>query len=407
MLLRLPGRPPLPAPPVRRRDRLGLRGPVNDHDNDDDTTLLLRATSGSSDVGDNAWGLVAALSRLEAKLAHRDPAIAVRVWCAGAGGVAEPLTVAMLVSALGLRAEIVGTDLCPDAAAEAGPLPAWRLGRVPRDLRALVEPGPSGFVWGPRVRGQWRGAVGDLRDGAPAGAFDLVVCRDVLHHYRPAVARTMLVHLQQALAPGGVLLLSAVDALAAGLPLGTDSVVLIDGDGYLPEPVASSTAPLLMLTALFHPEPDDGHKAERFAHLADAFPSLGEARLAAALAASVAGDGHLARRHLQLARNDDVDGAIVTAVIEMRDDRLAEARAALQGAPPSSWLAPWLSAELLIRQQRRHEARAMLRFCLDRLDLCGDTTSPVVALLPEYAAQRVRAACVEQFQGRQSDWHRP
>lgn len=399
--------PPSTTTAPRRRDRLGLRGPGTDDDLAlaDDATLLVRATNGSVDVGDNAWGIVAALSRLESVLAHRDLDAPVTVWCAGAGGLAEPLTVAMLVSALGLQAEVLATDLCPLAAADGGPLPAWRLGRVPRDLRALLEPGPAGFVVGPLLRGQIRGVVGDLRDGAPAGAFDLVVCRDVLHHYRPAVARSMLAHLRQALAPHGVLLLSAVDALAAGLPLGSDNVVLIDGGGQLREPVAASTSPLLLLTALLHPEPDDGHKADRFAAIADAFPSLGEARLAAAIAASLAGDGRAARAHLA-AGSADVDAAVVTAVIELRDERFVEARQALEPSS-SSWLAPWLQAELLVRQHRANDARPFLRRALERLENCGDTTTPVVALMPEYDPARVRAACLDALQGRHSGWHGP
>lgn len=398
---------PAPSPPGRRRARLGLRGPAtNDDVSTDDATLLLRATSGSADVGHGGWGVVAALARLEPVIAARDLDAPVSVWCAGAGGIAEPLTVAMLVAALGLRAEILSTDLCPRGAADTGPLPAWRLGRLARDLRALVEPGPAGFVVGPLLRGQFRGVVQDLRGGAPVGPFDLVVCRDVLYHYRPAVAATMLAHLQSALAPWGMLLLSAVDALAAGLPLGSENIVIVDGGGRLCEPAATSKSPLLLLTTLLNAERDDGKNGARFAAIADEFPFLGEARLAAAVTASVAGDGHAARAHLDLAA-DDIDAPVVTAVIELRDNRLSEARAALEGAPVSSWLAPWMQAELLVRQHRASEARPLFRRALERLENCGDTTTSVVALMPQYDPRRVRAACLDLLQGCHSGWHEP
>lgn len=389
-----------------RRDRLGLRGGFGTDDHvADDATLLVRATTGSAGAGEKAWGIVAAVAYLESALADHDIDEPVRVWCAGSGGIAEPLTAALFVEAIGRHADVVATDLSPLAAADRGPLSAAQIAWLPRSVRSALAPGPDGFVVGETRNMRIRGVQGDLRAGSPADVFDLVICRDVLHHYRPAVAQQMLVHLRQATAPHGVLLLSAVDGLAAGLPLGSDSVILLDGAGQIHEPVAASLSPQLLLLGLLNDELDD-HRSERLATLADAF-NLDEARVGAAIAALVAGDSDTARRQHRLLREDDPDHAVVGALIHLHNGRLGEARAALEHAPPTSWLAPWLHATVLVQQHRSIEAHGLCQLALERLAKCGDSTTPVVALMPEYTPHRVKVACLAVLQSTSGRWHRP
>ncbi|HEY1101633.1 MAG TPA: hypothetical protein VGF99_22025, partial [Myxococcota bacterium] len=156
---------------MTRRDRLGLRGVVaSDDHRADDATLLKQATGGSAAIGQDAWGFVAALARLESTLLARGHGSTVSVWCAGAGGVAEPLTIGLLLEALDFRADVLATDVDVDAVNDDRPLPAWRIGRLPRVLRRRLRATPEGFV-ADGGSGRLRSVHGDLRDGPAAGRF--------------------------------------------------------------------------------------------------------------------------------------------------------------------------------------------------------------------------------------------
>jgi chemotaxis protein methyltransferase CheR len=148
----------------------------------------------------------------------------VRVWSAGCATGEEPYTLALLAcEQLGLAAppvRILATDLSRDALAAA------RTGRyraravrelepelveryftfednayvVCRELRALVEFEPHNLVADP---------------GTPPGAgqFDLVLCRNVLIYFDLPVVERVIASLESALAPEGMLVVGAADAL--------------------------------------------------------------------------------------------------------------------------------------------------------------------------------------------------
>jgi chemotaxis methyl-accepting protein methylase len=77
---------------------------------------------------------------------------------------------------------------------------------------ALTEP-PITIL--PALRSLVRFQAHDLRDPAPAGPFDVVLCRNVLVYLSAEAARLALRNLAAAVAPGGALVLGALDEAQA------------------------------------------------------------------------------------------------------------------------------------------------------------------------------------------------
>jgi len=144
-----------------------------------------------------------------------------RVWCAACSTGEEPLTLAMLLADEGLLAStrIVASDISRRALARA------REGMYrPRSLRALPDGARERWfdVDGEQVR-----LCGGLRDAiewrrvnlvdpasvAALGAFDLIVCRNVLIYFSDATVIRVVSALAAALAPGGHLLVGASESL--------------------------------------------------------------------------------------------------------------------------------------------------------------------------------------------------
>ncbi|WP_242347089.1 CheR family methyltransferase [Anaeromyxobacter terrae] len=141
-----------------------------------------------------------------------------RIWSAGCATGEEPYSLAMLLCDAGraaCRDRILATDVSVRAlavAAEAvyGP---WSLRRLDPGSRARhLESEPPQV----RVREEVRAAVEFRRhnlysEPAPAGPFDLVVCRNVLIYFDPETARAITARLLEAVAPGAFLLLGPVE----------------------------------------------------------------------------------------------------------------------------------------------------------------------------------------------------
>jgi chemotaxis methyl-accepting protein methylase len=164
-----------------------------------------------------SWGMLHGVARLRG-----DDTI--RIWTAGCATGEEPYTVALMAceafGSLTPPIAILATDVSGAALAAA------REGSYrPRSTRDLPE--------GQRQRhfhqdGE-RLVVGDdlrrlvtfrrhnlVRDPVPPlgePRFDLVLCRNVLIYFDPETARSLIARLEASLAPGGVLLLGAADAL--------------------------------------------------------------------------------------------------------------------------------------------------------------------------------------------------
>lgn len=179
-----------------------------------------------------------------------------RIWSAGCAHGQEPWSVAIGLREAGVEDfEVIATDISPAsvAIARAGVYPA-------RGLRGLSDPRrdrwlePAGEgLW--QVRDELRGHVTVVRHGlveevppAPPGSCALVLCRNVLIYLTPRAVERALGRLSTALAPDGVLVLGAGEAVVrriAGLratPLGPAFAYVRD-DKASPAPRAAS-APL-------------------------------------------------------------------------------------------------------------------------------------------------------------------
>jgi chemotaxis protein methyltransferase CheR len=128
-----------------------------------------------------------------------------RVWSAGCANGLELWSLAVVLSRLGVLdgAHLLGSDLLEEnlAVARAG-------------TYDVVEIAPP-----LRVRARWERR--DLaHDEAPAGRFDLILCRNVAIYFEPAAKSRLHRVLADALAPGGVLMLGRSERLSDPAALG-------------------------------------------------------------------------------------------------------------------------------------------------------------------------------------------
>lgn len=148
-----------------------------------------------------------------------------RVWSLGCANGAELHSVAILLAEAGLLAgaELLGTDCRPDAIkqAAAGMFSREALdGIAPDLLRRYFEPVGSGSfkACGALSRAlHWR--VEDGTKVAPAGPWDIVLCRNVLIYLQPPAAEVMFQRMVRELAPHGFLVLGKAERPSARLPL--------------------------------------------------------------------------------------------------------------------------------------------------------------------------------------------
>lgn len=144
-----------------------------------------------------------------------------RIWCAACSTGEEPLTVAMLLDARGLgeRVSLVASDISGRALnhAKSGVY-------APRSLRALpdgvlgrwLEPQGTGARVMPHILDavSWRRInLIDARSVAALGAFDLIICRNVLIYFRDETIATVASNLSDRLLPGGRLLVGTSESL--------------------------------------------------------------------------------------------------------------------------------------------------------------------------------------------------
>lgn len=142
-----------------------------------------------------------------------------RVWCAACSTGEEPITLASLLAARGLLdgVEIVASDISSRALAIAsrGSYSGRSLRAISSPQSWLVEQG-GGHVVSERLRRaiDWR-LVNLLDDAAVAalGAFDAIVCRNVLIYFRDETTLRVLARLRLALTPEGRLLVGASESL--------------------------------------------------------------------------------------------------------------------------------------------------------------------------------------------------
>ena len=135
-------------------------------------------------------------------LEHASP---LRAWSAGCANGLELWSLAVVLNRLGVLdgAHLLGSDLLEEnlAIARAG-------------TYDVVDIAPA-----LRTRARWERR--DLaRDEAPAGRFDLILCRNVAIYFEPGAKGRLHAMLSGALAPGGVLMLGRSERLGDPQSLG-------------------------------------------------------------------------------------------------------------------------------------------------------------------------------------------
>ncbi len=411
---------------ARLRSRLGLRPHGGDAEapllGDDDGALLHLATRGDDVVLRGAAGLVTGLE-LARQRAHGTSSVAgpkggssagahvgrpLLAWCAGAGGLGEPLSLLLLARAGGLDIDVVASDVaaaaCDDA--RAPELSGQRVATLPRLLARALSPTRRGHAVDPGLLAHLRVARGDLRLHTPAGPFDLVVCREVLHHFRPDVARSMLLRLTESLAGDGVLVLAVVDALTVGLPIDDEGAGVVVVDRHLRAvrcaDLSAGRPATWTLCTLLDSDAALQDRSQKLRAL------VGEVEGAAlACAAALLAEGRLIDARAMAAQDDE--GGVIRAMCDARLGRLADARTALEGLRarvPSSWVGAWLLGELQVRTGRAAEARGLFRTVLALLEGAGAPAGELVALLPELHPRHVWRSCQQILEGQTNLWHR-
>jgi chemotaxis protein methyltransferase CheR len=146
------------------------------------------------------------------------------IWSAGCATGEEPWSVAIAAAEAGARPgelELLATDLNPEAAAraQAGTFPAERLHDVPVGQRERWFTASAGSAEvRPTLRALFTGAathnlVSTSYPRPARGAWDVVLCRNVLIYFDTATTIGVLDRFRAALAPGGWLFLGYSESL--------------------------------------------------------------------------------------------------------------------------------------------------------------------------------------------------
>ncbi len=154
---------------------------------------------------------------------------ALRIWSAGCSTGEEPYTLSVLCEQLGFRADILGTDVDRRALelARQGEYDAWALRHAPEGVRsAHFRATPGGrYQLGARIKRRVRWQEHNLARQPPPsscgdGAWDVILCRNVLIYYSRSTMCEILQRLTGALAAEGSLLLGPSESISSfGLPL--------------------------------------------------------------------------------------------------------------------------------------------------------------------------------------------
>jgi chemotaxis protein methyltransferase CheR len=141
-----------------------------------------------------------------------------RIWSAGCSTGQEVYSLAMLFAGQDARwdgwaIDILGTDISPKAIAQArdGMYSQFEVQRGLPITELLGRFEQEGESWRIRPQGRARTSfsVHNLLDPAPAGQYDIILCRNVLLYFAADRRRQVLDRLAAAVAPDGLLILGA------------------------------------------------------------------------------------------------------------------------------------------------------------------------------------------------------
>lgn len=158
-------------------------------------------------------------------LAALAPRPRARIWCAACSTGQEPLSLAMLLAERGgPMPEILATDVSASAIARArqGQYTQFEVQRGLPIRRLMRWFSGEGNQW--TAAPELTGAIGYRRhnlvaDPAPAGGFELILCRNVLFYLEAGARERVLERVARALRPDGLLLLGAGETVIGQSPL--------------------------------------------------------------------------------------------------------------------------------------------------------------------------------------------
>jgi chemotaxis protein methyltransferase CheR len=144
-----------------------------------------------------------------------------RIWCAACSTGEEPLSLAMLLSQLGLldKVELVATDLSAAALerAQNGTFSRRAVRHIcPAELKPFLTATESGYKVPEELicAIEWRRLNLLVRADIEAlGHFDLILCRNVLIYFRDETVNKVISSLAARLRPGGALLVGISESL--------------------------------------------------------------------------------------------------------------------------------------------------------------------------------------------------
>jgi chemotaxis protein methyltransferase CheR len=145
----------------------------------------------------------------------------IRAWSAGSSYGAEAYTLAAVCRrvAPGCRVEIRGTDIDARMVARAreGRFSADDARTAPEaELERAFDRDGSGWRAKPELRMMVKFATGDLlRDAVSQGAYDLILCRNVVIYFTEPVRDALHERLAGALRPGGYLMVGSSERVSA------------------------------------------------------------------------------------------------------------------------------------------------------------------------------------------------
>jgi chemotaxis methyl-accepting protein methylase len=156
--------------------------------------------------------------RVIAGLLGSAPAGPLSVWVAGCATGEEAYTLAMIGRRIGRDLWVLATDVNETAlaAARRGVYSALSVRDVPEYERHWVPQREAGFVVDDVLRSSVRFQRHNLVDPppqAPRGAWDLVVCRNVLIYFAPGAASRLLARFARAVREGGALVVGASEVV--------------------------------------------------------------------------------------------------------------------------------------------------------------------------------------------------
>ena len=146
------------------------------------------------------------LAPLLTRFAGTDP---LRIWCAGCAYGEEAYSLALLLDGLGMKADILATDISKDALqqVEIAQYKESKIKTLPRRYLNRLERDEQGWSVPKRLKSVVRCRWDDLRSSRVEGPFDLILCRNVLIYFPGPVQEEILHHLGAALTPRGLLVL--------------------------------------------------------------------------------------------------------------------------------------------------------------------------------------------------------